>query len=459
MKVLLVFPREPEDIEAGGKDYPLGILYIASYLKENDIDCEVFDMTFSNWKKYERKIKETKPDIIGFSIFTPIASSGFRSIKIAKKLSPKSKIIVGGVHACVDTDKVIRNKDVDIVVLGEGERTFLEIVNTIEKNKSLKNIKGIVFKQSGKIIKNKPSERIENLDSLPFPDRAFVDIEKYLKSSLEMTMITARGCPFNCVYCQPTQRKVFGNTIRRRSPENVIKEMKWLISKHAELGNKKYRFYFVDDTFTYDKKWLKHFCKHVKRLDIEWSISTRVDMIDSETIKVLKKSGCISINFGVESGSQRILNDVMKKGITVDQIRKAFYLCHKYRMIANAFIMIGSPTETKEDLDDTINLISQIHPDSIQVSITTPMIGSRLFEICQKDGISNIRKIDDYDYCKNDYPIKLENLTKEDLKHYKRKILKTWKWNMIKNIPKYLSLLTSNDSKTQFKMMIRPFTK
>jgi len=415
--ITLVYPRTPNLLE-DGISCPLGVQYLASYLEINGIKTNLIDLTFTSWKEYERKLIESKPEFIGFSIQTPIAEQGLKAIEIAKKASPKSKLIVGGAHATVATNSLLKNKNIDFIVIGEGEKTILKIVKRIIKNR-------ISF-----------GERVENLDELPFPKRDLMNYQKYIKMSSSMEIMVSRGCPYNCMFCQPTQRKLFGNKVRIRNPENVIEEIKNII----DVYGKNFIFYFLDDTFTWNEKWLEKFCKSIKHLKINWKCSTRVNVIDEKKLRIMKGAGCVFINYGVESGSQKILN-FMRKGITINQIKEAFKLTHKLGILCHAFIMIGTPTETKEDLEMTVKLIKEIHPDGVQVSITTPLIGTDLEKYCLEKRIINIKNLSDYHYCKNDYPIKLENLTKEDLSFYKQKIFNAVNSVKYKNYVKYIKLL------------------
>jgi radical SAM superfamily enzyme YgiQ (UPF0313 family) len=415
--ITLVYPRTPDTLK-GGISCPLGIQYIASYLEANGIKANIIDLTFTDWNDYEELLSKSKPDFIGFSIQSPIASFGLKAIELAKKASPESKIIVGGAHPTVDKDALLSNHNVDFVVIGEGEKSIVDIVQGKEKNK---------------LVIGKP---IDNLDDLPFPNRDLMNYKRYIKMSGSVEIMVSRGCPNNCIFCQPTQRKLFGDKIKMRSPENVVEEMKQIIDRYG----KDFIFYFLDDTFTWNKKWLESFCLLVKPLNIYWKCLTRANAIDKEKLDMMKESGCIFINYGVKSGSQKILN-FMRKGITVDQIKIAFRLTHQAGILCHAFLIIGTPTETKEDLENTISLVKEIHPDGIQISIMTPLIGTDLEKYCQDRGISNIKSLDDYHYCMNNYPINLENLTETDLKFYKDKIFKTWRSANHNNYLKYVKML------------------
>jgi len=418
--ITLIYPRTPETMKSGGKSCPLGIQYLASYLMANGVETNVIDLTFTNWDEYEQKLKELDPEFIGVSIQTPIADDGLKAIEIARKVSPKSKIIVDGAHATVATQNLLENKNIDFIVVGEGEKAILKIVSGQENEKIVQG------------------EHIENLDELPFPKRSLMSYEKYFKLDPYVTMMTSRGCPFNCIFCQPTQRKLFGSKVRVRSPENAIEEIKEIIKSYG----RNIVIDFQDDTFTWNAEWLENFCKLIKPLKIHWKCNTRVNVVDEKKLKMMKDAGCIFICYGVESGSQKIL-DFMRKGITVEQIKEAFRLTHKAGILALAFVIIGTPTETKEDLEETVKLIKEIHPDGMQVSIMTPLIGTDLEKYCLEKQISNIKNLSDYHYCLNEYPINLESLTKDDITAYRGRIYDSWNSAKYKNFIKYFKFLSA----------------
>jgi radical SAM superfamily enzyme YgiQ (UPF0313 family) len=418
--ITLVYPRTPQTMKSGGKSCPLGVQYLASYLISKGIKTSVIDFTFTNWKDYERKLVETNPDFIGFSVQTPIAQDGLRAIRIARKACPKSKIIIGGAHATVATKSLIKNKDIDFIVIGEGEKALLNIVTGKTKKR---------------IVQETP---IENLDDLPFPKRDLMNYTEYLKQSPYISLMVSRGCPFNCLFCQPTQRKLFGDKVRMRTPENVIAEVKEIVKNYGS----DIMLDFQDDTFTWNAQWLSKFCRLIKPLNLLWKCNTRVNVVDEKKLSMMKDSGCVFICYGIESGSQKIL-DFMRKGITVQQIKDAFRMTHDACILTIAFVIIGSPTETKEDLEKTVSLIREIRPDGLQVSIMTPLIGTDLEKYCVNNGISNIKSLSDYHYCLNEYPIKLQHLTKSDIIYYRRKIYAAWNTSKYKNAIKYLRIVSN----------------
>lgn len=451
MKITFVYPRiKQSDFGSGSLDYPIGIISLASYLKKEEpkIETSIIDATFmKSWSDYKKAVSREKADIFGFSFSSPLADDAFRAIKITKKICPDALIIAGGPHPTVDPVGTIKKGEADLVVSGEGEEILKEIIKRYKNDKNFSQIQAITYKKDKKLIASPRKSFIEDLDKLPIPDRDLLDIEKYLKTSGSLHLITSRGCPFNCFFCQPTQRKIFGEKVRTESPERVIIEIRHLIKKY---GERKFVLFFADDTFTFDKKRVKEICKLMIKdgfNKIPWWCHSRSNTFDEEIAKTLAKSGCIGVSFGVESGSQRILSEIMRKGITIEQTRKAFNLCHKYNLLCLAYLMIGTPTETIDDLEATAKLIREIHPDIISISRTTPMPGSALYDYAKKDGVLNLKKSSDFGYYGEVRPLKLKNLKEKQIEFYKSKWAKTWLFSLYKNFFKYLKLLTFSNAR------------
>jgi len=296
---------------------------------------------------------------------------------LIKEKFPKILIVVGGPHiTALPSISLKEFPCFDIAVIGEGEETMLEICQHRKNNIKFKGIKGIAHRRKNKIIIEKTRPLISNLDILPFPARQLVDMKLYKG----FTIMTTRGCPYNCIFCAGHLN--YHNRIRFRSSQNVIKEIKECIKKY----NAKH-FMIMDDTFTLNKKLVYEICDGLKRLNVSWFCNTRVNTINKELLNKIAESGCTRISFGVESGSSRILK-LIKKGITVEQVKEAFRLAHKSRIkFVDATYIVGShPTETMEDIKMTINLINETKPDRISVSIIVPFPGTELYEIMRKEG-------------------------------------------------------------------------
>jgi radical SAM superfamily enzyme YgiQ (UPF0313 family) len=419
MKVLLIHTK----FNYKSYDPPLGLLYIAAVLRQSNINVKILDTSFKgslNEVFYE--IEKYSPDVIG--IYSMTIDMDY-AIKISKFAKEKNIIsVIGGPHATMLPYETI--KYFDFVVRGEGEFTFLELIKALESKKDLREISGIIFKRNDKVIENKLREPIKNLDSLPFPARELIEMEKYINlfywlDEIDInlrgtSLITSRGCPYNCAFCQPTLRKLFGERIRFRSVDNVIKEIEILISDYKINA-----LHFYDDTFTFNKKWIREFCNKIKRYDVLWDCSTRVDQVNKEILKEMYRAGCRKIEFGVESGSQRILNNILRKGITLKQAEKAIKEAKEVGILTYVFFMIGSPTETIEDIKKTIEFINKTKPNEIIISITTLLPGTYLYTFSEQKNIQ-LRNWREYDYYKGG-SLNLSNVPLWELKLIRKLIL------------------------------------
>ena len=285
---------------------------------------------------------------------------------------------------------------------------------------------------------------IGNLDELPFPARDLIDWSIYDKADSPITVITGRGCPYRCLFCKPMQEKLFGKEIRRRTPSNVVDEIQG-IEKETKLPN--HIICFVDDTFLLSRDWIGSFCNEIKKrgVKIRWVCQARIDNINTELLEIIKEAGCLTISMGVESGSQKIL-DFLRKDTKVKDIIRAFDLCRIAGLSTHAYIIVGSPMETKKDLDDTVRLIKRIRPSSVGVSRLTPTKGSDLYEYSVARGLLTINSYEEYDYYRsNAYPLRLSYVSKKELEQYTNTIQNiVWKenfkkrmWDLISN-PLYL---------------------
>lgn len=400
MKILLINPPRFNEIvadnpsfieEERGYNPPLGILYIAAYLKKYSkynvaiLDAQVEELNYD--ENFKTRIKELNPDVIGITAMTPTLVDVFKTIKLIKETEKEQNkkiiIAVGGPHPTIFPEETVSLPDIDYVITGEGEIPFLKLVEAIENKLDLKKIKGLVYKKEGEIINNKSADFIENLDSLPFPARYLTPIKKYNSilagDKIITTMMTSRGCPYRCVFCD---RPHLGKKFRARSAKNVVDEME----ECTKMGIDEILIY--DDTFTVQKQRVLDICNEIlkRNLKIIWDIRARVNTVDEELIKKLKQAGCTRIHFGVEAGTEKILR-ILNKGITIDQIKNAFRLAAKYKIETLAYFMIGSPTETREDIKKSIKLAKKINPNFVHATILTPYPATKLYYWALEKGV------------------------------------------------------------------------
>ena len=380
VKVVLIYPPITFGEKRGFGFPPLGVLYIATFLMKKGIDVKVLDSFIEGHTLEEltKLIFREKPSVVGFSAMTCQVRSVLAVAKKLKEINPPLKIVVGGPHIS-STKKELFNfsKNIDFLFYGEGEITFYKLVKALDKNLPLAEIDGLIYKENGKVIINKPQKFIENLDKLPFPDFGLVDISKYdsyyAKSLPLSSLIASRGCPFSCTFCDAYA--THGKKLRFRSPKNIIDEMEY---NYRKYGIK--QIMIKDSTFTVNKKWVYEVCSEIEKrgLKINWSCNTRVDMVDEHILKSMKKAGCYMIMFGIESGSQKIL-DMLKKGITIKQIRRSISLCKQAGLETTGYFMVGNPSESEEDAKKTIRLSKELGLDLATFGVTIAYPGTELY--------------------------------------------------------------------------------
>ena len=421
MKVTLIYPGFKED--ASGLSEPLGILYIASVLRKKGNDVSFIDMTFSKGTDVLEKSAKNS-DLIGMSCTSLLFERTSKIIKQIKETNPKVPCFLGGSHGTTNPKSALK-AGFDYAVIGEGETTIEKLVSALEKNRNIDSIEGLAFKKEKGIIINPKKTFVENLDNTPFPARDLWNYEKYFETgTTEIGIIATRGCPYNCLYCKPMVDKLFGNKVRKRSAKNVVEEIRGITKNYSHLFQGKVKLWFKDDTLTLcGIDWFKEFKEELEKRDIkiDWGCHTRVDNVNFELLKIMKESGLSHISFGVESGSQKILN-YYRKGTTPKQAVEAFEACKKLNIQTFAYFMIGAPIETRDDLEMTYNLIKKLNPDGLDVYTTMPYPGNDLYEsVKQKGLLKNQKKID---YWSKHSLMKLKYLTDMDLNEYRRKIYK-----------------------------------
>lgn len=406
-KVLLLVPPFYRILGGRNNWVSLGFGYIAGVLNENGIHTRIYNADYSDtnkdvdledifnayeiykdivndiknpiWSEIIEKIKEYNPDIIGITlVFSATVKSALNISNLIKKELPNVKIVVGGPHATILPDDTLSYENFDYLVRGEGEYTLLDIV----KGKPITEIKGLSYKNNGKIIHNPDREFIQNLDSLPFPKPEYFLIPiKDVRNNFGV-IATSRGCPYQCSFC--CSPMIWKRKVRYRSITNIIKEILFRKNNYGVDT-----FYFSDDSFNLNIKRGKMLCKSIlsNKLKIKYFCEANIKPFDDELMKLMKDSGCIRLKLGVESGNNRILK-LMRKRITVNDIRETCKLAKKFNVPFTIYIMIGYITETLEEMMDTYNLITEIKPDYVSLSIATPQIGSELSDMCLNYGIT-----------------------------------------------------------------------
>jgi len=372
---------------------PLGILYCAGVLKAGGIEASLLDQPakrFSldqtvNW------VKKEDPDIIGFSVLLSVAKEAPKIAERVKAENPNITVVFGSHHATFNAERILEKYPfVDIVVRGEGEHTSLEIARCLEKQRELDKVEGVTFRRNGMIVSNPDRPLNKDVDALPFPDRDLAGVQYKsaifgvkINSRKFTTMLSSRGCPFNCSFCGI--RKFTRRAWRPRSVENVITELEYLQSEGYE------QFLFADDNFTLDVKRVSKLCRSIKKegMDIEWFCDSRVDHVSYDMFRDMVNAGCRCLFFGIESANQRIL-DYYRKGITPEQSEKAVRNARKagIDIIVGSFI-VGAPDETQREIVNTLQFANKLDIDVPDVNILGAHVGTDLWNDLVAKGLLN----------------------------------------------------------------------
>jgi len=380
MKILLVQPFSRilnPFVSKGPTVPPLGLMILGAILRDNGYQVKIIDTGIGH-EGFSRIFGEFQPDVLGVSVLTgPMILDAIAISKMAKDMfGQKIKVVWGGVHPTLLPRQTLKNPYVDTIVTGEGEYAFLELVRAIENKDDLSNIGGLAFRRGEDVVLTGERPFIEDLDKLPLLPWDLIDHRRYLK--YETSLMTSRGCPYKCGFCY--NETVHHRKWRRMSAERVLREV-----EHAQSYGKIRRLKFLDDNFTVDRK---RFLKIMQGLpkDIDLYVMTRVDNIDEELIEQVKRFKDVQFSVGIETGSPEMLKK-LQKDITIEQVKKAFELLHKYKITSSASFIIGLPKETKEEVEITWKFVNEINPTKYICRLFLPFAGTELYRECVKDGL------------------------------------------------------------------------
>ena len=374
MKVLLIVPRT-----IGRYTKPTiphaGIGYIAAILLKNGHNVEILDMrVHPHIKDSINKINKFKPDMIGLTSPSRGYIIAYNLIKEIKK-HYNIPIVIGGPHASTIEEQILKDTPVDYAVMGEGEYTILDLVNSVKPSE----IKGLIWKDEGKIIKNTSREWIENLDTLPFPAFELFELDKYMDKKIPI--VTSRGCPYRCVYC--SINLTMGHKFRARSAKNVVDELEYWVKKGYNY------FGFNDDCFTFDMQRAKDICDLIikRGLKIKWELRNgiRIDKLDEELMRKMRNAGCVYISFGIESAVQDVLNK-MRKGLSIEHVREKVLLAEKLKIKHGGFFIIGLPGDNFERFKQTLDFALSLPFDEVRFYNAIPYPGTELFGWIKENG-------------------------------------------------------------------------
>jgi len=414
MKVLLINPPQVfypgSDLPAG--NLPLGLMYMGAVLEKAGYKTEILDAFMTDeeflkngetlnvglpFERIKHEIYSRKPDIVGIAgPFTCQIENAVKISNLTKQVDSNILTVVGGPHVTTVPKEFLEEaKSVDIAVTGEGEYAMLELAQYFEGKKKLSEILGVAYRENNEVIVNSPRPFIENLDALPYPAYDLVDMEKYLSPkkigyrsfrSRAASMITSRGCPFNCCFCSVHLH--MGKKFRANSADYVLKHIQFVEEKF-DVKN----IFFEDDNLTFDLARFEAICDGLieKKIKVGWETpnGVRADCLNLNLLKKMKKAGCRSVFFGVESGDQQILNNVICKSLDLNRVVEVAKICKDIGLKTGAFYIIGFPGEKKENMQKTVDFALKLKRDfdvGMHLFNATPSYGTRLYEECKAKG-------------------------------------------------------------------------
>lgn len=457
MKILLIKPQRtiPTNFRGVGRIYPsVGLGYIAACLEKAGHEVKILDAVMENWMKINRRedglkyigmsyeelkerIKSESPDIVGITGLSVDAINSRNIANVVKSANKDIKVVVGGCHFSVTYNDEINNENIDFICIGEGEITIVELVKALEGKMKLKDVKGLVWKKDGKTIVNESRPFIQNLDELPFPAFHLMNMEKYFKlcgymqgshliPDRHFSIITSRSCPYACIFC--SVRTIMGRGFRPRSPENVIKEMELMADKY-----KVKLLSIEDDNLTFDKKRAeKIFDLMIERglnKKMKWDTpnGVRADTLDENLLRKMKESGAIRIWISPESGSQKVVDNIIGKKLDLNVVENVVKICQKIGLKISCFFMVGLPGETKEDIEKTITFAERLRSYGATplCAIVRPTFGTDLYKICKEKGFL-IKDKEDLERTlvsfEHEGLIKTDEFTPEELDVYAKRV-------------------------------------
>ncbi|MBU4360267.1 B12-binding domain-containing radical SAM protein [Patescibacteria group bacterium] len=449
MKILFVQPpfSNNKSIYDLTRYAPTGLPAVAAYVRERNanLEIEIYDTNIKEDYSIETIIKyilDKKPDILGMTAMTINILPALEIIDRVKGQNPNITVVVGGIHVTILPEEILSHRSVDFVVIGEGEIICDELLKNLNKPENYKDIKGLGYKENGQIKINERRELIKDINELPIPAYDLLELKKYHSPYTLRTpfasMMRSRGCPFQCIFCGV--QNMFGQRFRVQTPERTIKEIEHLINRYGirEIS-------FKDSEFTIDVKNLMDFCDLLikNKYDLVWSANARVDRINPEMYRKMKKAGCHTVTFGVESGDQEILN-ILKKNVTLEQGSLAVKAAKKAGLNTNAGYMLGCPFETKETLNKTIDFACELDTDYVSFGFATPFPGTEMRELADEHGWMLGKDLTHTTY--TDLTMNATNLSNEELKAVSKKAFMRF-YLRPKYILKRLTKLNKHDLK------------
>jgi len=435
MKMLFVYP----DVGSSRLNYSPAIEILSACLKQAGNEVFLLHINDENAVSSDpdviyKKVAEINPDLLGFTSLTNQYAFCNKTAGELKKRGFDKLIVLGGIHATISPQD-FESSNFDAFLIGEGEKSLVELCRRIENNEDYYSVKGTLFRKNGEIIDNGSPEIICDLDTLPARDYEIMDIEKILLSRNKwLGTAFSRGCPYSCSFCiNQKLRKQYklsaaGSYYRCQSVEKVFDDLLPVIEKYRNLIEV---IDLDDDLLMMDKKWFMLFSERFRKeiyepYGIKYAINGRADLVDEDIVKQLSLSGCYLVQIGFETGNEKLRNEVLKKGIRNDDLIKSFDLFNKYKVRSLAYCMIGIPEESEESINESISLLRRLKPTLIRMTVFEPFIGTPLYDYCKEHKLMINRQSS-----KNSFGspfIKFENLASAKLKQYH--LLYPWYMNI-----------------------------
>lgn len=428
MRYLLINPVTGDRREPAY--FPLGLGYIARMLLDSGQDVEVLDINAYRWsaKEVERRLQATSFDVVGITGMVTEFSAVRRLTELVKGISPAAKVILGGGLPTAFPQLMLESTQADIAVVGEGEAAIGELAVRLEEGEGLESVRGIWYREGDTLRATEPRPLIEDLDTIPFPARHLFPIERYIQNPvpylrmfnqhvISTNIVSSRGCPYRCAYCF---HGLWGNQFRARSAENIVAEIEMLHQTYGVNG-----IFFMDDTFVLDRKRVFDMCDHLieRELGVIWVASGRVNLMDRPLLERMRVAGCRVILYGIESGSQKIL-DEMQKGVKVEQARRAILETWRAGILPIGYLMIGMFSETPETVEETVRFCHQTGLVS-GFSFATPFPGTQLYdravELGKIDSSDPVRMLERWGEWGDEIVVNLSRLSDEELIALKRR--------------------------------------
>jgi radical SAM superfamily enzyme YgiQ (UPF0313 family) len=332
------------------------LAYLASALSEARIEVKILDLVVYPYSRtmLQNMLQKFQPQMVGLTAVTMTFDHAMGVIRDIKRLNPDILTVMGGPHVTFCARETLKvHSELDILVLGEGERTIVDLCRAVDAGSDWGSVNGIAYRKHSEICNTAPRDPIADLDELPDPARGLLPLGRYRAIGMPISLTTSRGCPFKCIFC--VGRKMVGSRVRYRSPGKVVDEMEYVNSLNFHQIN------IADDLFTANRKHCLAVCDEIvnRRLELRWTSFARVDTVSEEILTKMKAAGCSAVSFGIESGNPQILQTI-KKGITRQQVVEAVNMCRRAGVLPHASFILGLPGETPQTIRETIDFGEQL---------------------------------------------------------------------------------------------------